>query len=185
MFRIDHQAWNLHYRKKLAIYTRPDPKEQDEASGKSIGWIKEGLLERYARRTVETYLIQRVKGSSLRVELLSDNPHIPSGNFTSFSEHTKPPKKTLVIKFRSSRFFLELLRAPSPIHALALCETESIMRVSDRDIFLDIFAAEVQQPGCVSPSVAQIIRMAGIPRSCISSSTPLEHPVDRVCQTTL
>ncbi|KAG8908917.1 hypothetical protein FRB99_000020 [Tulasnella sp. 403] len=184
--RITYQASILHFSKRLDVYPRPEPVAQlcyagdplgddnnpaerkddngaDCVAG-SIGWQKEGSLERWARNTVEAYIRHKVDELGVAVTLTCTNPLVPSKAFypTDATAHSKeldqeclstsnedcstrstvrtPTTQSLDIRSRSPAFFTLLVMAPSSLHALLLgCEAEKAFSVNDRELFLSVF----------------------------------------------
>ncbi|THG97456.1 hypothetical protein EW145_g7610 [Phellinidium pouzarii] len=93
--RIVREAARLHYRRRLDVYPRPEPRTvapaleeffveepnsvQKYADGKfgvggGVGWLPEGTLERYARRLTEDFLERRAREMGIQVILVSADP---------------------------------------------------------------------------------------------------------------
>lgn len=179
MYRITYEAWVLHYVKRLAIYPRPDPHATSgQDVGVGIGWLSEGLLERFARIIIEGYLTKQARDSDMTIELVSTVPGVPIIRFEHSYLPTDDKILKLTIEYTSPRFFLELIQAPSPRHALILCETEipePIVRVSDRELFLQVFST-VDTSSEVPRSLTQRIRALVVPLSTIP--IPSSQPID-------
>ncbi|KAI5119353.1 hypothetical protein M0805_004030, partial [Coniferiporia weirii] len=93
--RIAYEAARLHYRRRLDVYARPEPRAvapaledlfsekrnavqrgADDALGVGggVGWQSEGALDRYARRLTERFFDQRARELGLRITLVSTDP---------------------------------------------------------------------------------------------------------------
>ena len=82
--RILYEAAVLHYRRRLNVYTRPEPKPVRWTTappsalaltkGGGIGWQHPTLLERAARRTVSTFLARRADALGVRITLQPGDP---------------------------------------------------------------------------------------------------------------
>jgi hypothetical protein len=179
MYRITYEAWILHYVKRLAVYPRPDPHATSgQEVGVGVGRLPEGPLERLARSIIQGYLTKRARDSEITIELVSTIPGTPIIRFEPSSLPTDDRTRKLTVEYTSPRFFLELIQAPSPIHALILCETEvpePIVRVSDRELFLKVFSA-ADTSSELPRSLTQRIRALAIPPSTIP--VPSSQPVD-------
>ncbi|TFK48257.1 DUF1365-domain-containing protein [Heliocybe sulcata] len=168
--RILYQAWILHYKKKLDVYPRPEPKPVGEdwssigipkGDQGGIGWQHEGALEAYCRRRLETFLTARVNEVNIAVTLIPANPSLAPSHFSP----TKKDCPQLKIYYMSPRFFAMLFTCPSPAHTTWLGATEGIFSTSDGGLFLDLF--QIPHPESWSlnetPSPSQYLRVARIP----------------------
>jgi hypothetical protein len=156
--RILYQAAVLHYRRRLNVYKRPEPKPvrwTDSPSsapaltkGGSIGWQHPTLLERAARRTVSTFLERRADALGVHITL---QPGDPSAQTQRFDAHhdgadgttTKGQTRELVISYLSPRFFTLLVLAGDARTALRRGGgTAGDVRefvVSDEALFCEVF----------------------------------------------
>lgn len=177
--RILYVAGILHYAKRLDVYLRPDP--QPAAEGWSadppaggVRWLEERPLERFARGRVEAFLARRAEETETAVELVSADPRVAPRVFKPGQGAAEGA--ALTISYTSPRFFSTLFLCPSAQHALLLgCNTENIFRVSDRALFLAMFAS-----ACGSDDEArclQRMRCHGIPRT-LSLPVPNTHFLD-------
>ena len=169
--RILYQAAVLHYRRRLNVYKRPEPKpvKWTTASttttttttttanapaligGGGIGWQHPTLLEGAARRTVGTFLARRAKALGVDIML---QPGDPSAKTQSFRAHHEEPAETdsaareLVISYLSPRFFTLLLLADDARTALrrggglGVAGDVREFVVSDEALFCDVFDAD-------------------------------------------
>ena len=179
--RITYQAYRLHFQKRLDVYPRPEPvsqlrstEDRLEKDGNAIegpiepvtgaiGWQGESILERWARKRLEAFLTQNDKETS--VTLVSSDPTVPSKTFGLPSS-----KKTLVITYRSPKFFTVMIMAPSALHAVLLgSETERIFTTSSRNVFLDVFSPTQSGPThTFIRSLVKRIRLARIPAQVLA-----------------
>lgn len=177
--RIVWHAAILHYRRRLDVYVRPEPraisskvekmvpadhnKIQPAAYGElgvggGTGWQLEGLFERYARNIVENFVMRRALEMGIWVTLESTNPAYgrkcfpcdPVQEKTRDATGTPVSTNHLHIAFRSPLFFTILLSCPSAAHALLLgVDAERIFSVSDEVLFSSVFSVDDSRPSSV------------------------------------
>ncbi|KAH9984716.1 hypothetical protein BJV77DRAFT_1089086 [Russula vinacea] len=108
--RILYQAAVLHYRRRLNVYKRPEPKPVRWTTatpsstpalikGGGIGWQHPTLLERAARRTVSTFLARRADALGVRITL---QPGDPSAQTQRFGAHHDGTDRTTEGRTRGS-----------------------------------------------------------------------------------
>lgn len=187
--RILAEAWKLHYRKRLDVHIRPEPLPavRDWATGADasagglrlgggVKWLSEGLLEKYARRCLESFLDRRVNETGTTVTLIAANPAIEPKVFTS-SFHRGAPH--LTVWYLSPRFFTIMFLCPSAAHALLLgSDSEGIFHTSSRELFISTFAtvsSEATSTGRLGSR--QRLRAASVPEA-ISLTIPQRHIFD-------
>ncbi|TDL26880.1 hypothetical protein BD410DRAFT_715281 [Rickenella mellea] len=193
--RIAYQAFILHYRKRLAVYVRPEPcavepeiEKQLGAPRNSIqhigrrggglGWQREGLLERYCRDLTAKFLTRRTRETGIGVQLISANPACATMEFENTGSASASIAQ-LKIYYRSPKLFTTLLMTPSAEHALLLGQdTEKEFSVSSRDLFVAVFS----QPSCpISASrllwLVRSLRIRKIPAH-IQLALPGSHAMD-------
>lgn len=158
--RILSQAAVLHYRRRLAVHKRPEPKPvrwTTTASstaptlikGGGIGWQDPTLLETAAWRTVNSFLARRADALGVCVIL---QPGDPSEQTQRFGAHRDGEDKMnndaareLVISYLSPRFFTLLVLAGDARMALRRGgEVAGDVRefvVSNEALFCEIFDA--------------------------------------------
>ncbi|KAF9468302.1 hypothetical protein BDZ94DRAFT_1209300 [Collybia nuda] len=184
--RILAEAWKLHYRKRLDVYIRPEPfpvvqnwaAEANISSGGprlggGVKWISEGLLEGYARRSLERFLDRRVNETGVTVTLVAADSAIGSNIFTPVSHD-----RTLHLKvwYLSPRFFTIMFLCPSAAHALLLgSDSEGLFFTSDRELFLSTFSAKTTFPSRLG--FRQRFRTLPIP-DAITLAIPTRHIFD-------
>ena len=163
--RILYEAAMLHYRRRLNVYKRPEPKpvrwttappsSPAPTKGGGIGWQHPTLLERAARRIVTTFLARRADALGVTITL---QPGDPSEQPQQFNAHhdgvdgmTGGKTRELVISYLSPRFFTLLVLAGEALTALQwgrgttgdVCE----FVVSDDALFCEIFDAGTMAGG--------------------------------------
>ncbi|KAF8064031.1 hypothetical protein FPV67DRAFT_1584507 [Lyophyllum atratum] len=199
--RILAEAWTLHYRKRLDVFTRPEPLPPSTANhvasswagmrqGGGVKWLSEGPLERYARRRVEAFLHQRVEDLYIQVSLAAADPAVPDLVFLprgAALEVSSQPPPHLVVSYLSPRFFTLLFACPSPEHALLLgSDTEGIFSVSSRELFVSTFSspdtstsadAAAGRDSTPRRSTRQHLRARPVP-AAIPLHIPATHPLD-------
>jgi hypothetical protein len=179
--RILYHAAVLHYRRRLNVYKRPEPKPVRWSTapsstpaltkGGGIGWQHPTLLERAAQRTVSTFLARRADALGVHITL---QPGDPSAQTQRFDAHhggadgtTKGKARELVISYLSPRFFTLLVLAGDAPTALRRGRgTAGEVRefvVSDEALFCEIFDAGAIAEGGTTWS-ARLIRLL-LPRS--------------------
>ncbi|KAI9058807.1 hypothetical protein FKP32DRAFT_1597132 [Trametes sanguinea] len=201
--RILYHAWILHYRKRLDVFPRPDPKpaalgwgmfSPEERDGEKAahrvyggaGWQPEGIWETYARGVVERFLWRRANELSIVVSLVSGDPSVPPRTFRpSSTEERKDARTDLAIHYAAPRFFTTLLLAPSAEHMLLLGRVEGLFRVNSESLFLQAFSSS--PPTQSSPhSMTQRLRVCLVPQRFLKATgkaseegnTPHAHPLD-------
>lgn len=187
--RILAEAWKLHYRKRLDVHIRPEPlpavrnwaTEGDvSASGLRLAggvkWLSEGLLEKYARRCLESFLGRQVNETGITVRLIAANPAFEPKVFAP-SSHSGASH--LTVWYLSPRFFTIMFLCPSAAHALLLgSDSEGIFHTSSRELFISTFAmasSEATSTGRLCSR--QHLRAAPIPEA-ITLTIPQRHIFD-------
>jgi len=170
--RILYHAWILHYRKRLAVYVRPEPHPAIGAWGPSetppdwsegqggagagagaggVGWQPEGLLETYARKRTTAFLVQRARETKTRITLISGHPSVPPLTFAPVADDHGQSDDTcqeLTIWYLSPRLFTLLFLAPSSAHALLAGYTaERLFVPSSVALFSSIFTPSASSAG--------------------------------------
>ena len=158
--RIVSEAAVLHYRRRLAVYKRPEPKPvrwtttpsstaPTLTKGGGIGWQHPTLLESAAWRTVNLFLARRADALGVCITL---QPGDPSEQTQCFGAHRDGEDKMingaareLVISYLSPRFFTLLVLAGDARTALRRGgEVTGDVRefvVSNEALFCEIFDA--------------------------------------------
>ena len=157
--RILYQAAVLHYRRRLDVYKRPEPKPvrwtADPPStptltkGGGIGWQHPTLLERAARRTVCTFLTRRAGELGVHITLQPGDPAAPIQRFDGHRDGaagtTEGETRELVISYLSPRFFTLLVLAGDARAALwrgrGIAGDVREFVVSDEALFCEVFHA--------------------------------------------
>ena len=160
--RIFYEASVLHYRRRLNVYKRPEPKPVRWTTapppilaptrGGGIGWQHPTLLERAARRIVTTFLARRADALGVAITL---QPGDPSEQTQSFNAHhdredgmTGGKARELVISYLSPRFFTLLFLAGDAPTAIQWGRgTAGDVRefvVSDEALFYEVFDADTR-----------------------------------------
>uniref|UniRef100_A0A8H7XMB3 Uncharacterized protein n=1 Tax=Psilocybe cubensis TaxID=181762 RepID=A0A8H7XMB3_PSICU len=167
--RILFIAWKLHYKKRLDVFLRPEPHPAtwtpySEPSG-GVRWLDEGLLEKYARGRVESFLRARVRDIGVEVTIVAPDPNVPPLEFApDRGAASDGARQKLVVSYLSPRMFLLLCLCPSAEHALLLgCETEKVFRVSSKEVFVRVFEPARARLGAAG--LLQRLRCLGIPVS--------------------
>ena len=157
--RILRQAAALHYRRRLDVYKRPEPKPVSWtpspshspalSRGGGIGWQQQTLLERAARRTVSAFLEQRADALGVCITLRPGDPSAQTQRFVAHTDKTDEGVRELVISYLSPRFFTLLVLAGDARTALqwggpgsGLSHTTREVReflVSDEALFCEVF----------------------------------------------
>jgi Protein of unknown function (DUF1365) len=119
--RIISQAAVLHYRRRLDVYKRPEPKPVNWtaspshspalAKGGGIGWQQPTLLERAARRTVIDFLRRRAAALGVCITLRPGDPSEQVQRFSACTDGADGEVRELVISYLSARFFTLLVLA--------------------------------------------------------------------------
>ncbi|ODN80998.1 hypothetical protein L202_03107 [Cryptococcus amylolentus CBS 6039] len=142
--RTKWEAYKLHYRHKLALYPKPEPRcpfsaghfnPPEPEHGKAVGYGLQGRPlsdeEKKARRVVEEWVKRRVKELGVRLEVV----------FAYEREALSVGEgRVLSVKTADPVFFTNLLMAPSPRHFLFLA-FERLTVVSDASLFVEMFEA--------------------------------------------
>ena len=183
--------------KRLDVYPRPEPYPAVpdwDVSGQGvlprkrsggIGWLPEGLLDRYSRTLVEGFIQKRVDELESSVTLVSADPSVPRKTFEPRGD--VKIKDHLHISYLSPRFFTTLLLAPSAKHALLLGGiTERLFVASSPESFLRLFETSDSDLGMdcdlvASLSLQQRLRVWMIPEPLVGASLypiPFRHPLD-------
>ncbi|KAF8966901.1 hypothetical protein BDZ97DRAFT_1805803 [Flammula alnicola] len=183
--RILFVAWILHYKKRLDVYLRPEPMpaannwspdgKPVHAPAGGVRWLDEGLLERFARHRVESFLRRRCQETDIEVTLVPADPSALRQTFLP----VRPTTSRLTVSYLSSRFFMILFLTPSAKHALLLaCDTEHIFQTSSKDLFLDVFSTtSTSKTKFTNTQWLQRLRCQGLPSS-LSLSVPAVHYLD-------
>ena len=159
--RILYHAAELHYRRRLNVYKRPEPKPVRWTTGPSstsattkgggIGWQHPTLLERAARRIVNTFLARRGHELDVRITLQPGDPSVPTQRFDAYHDEaagmTRDKTRELIISYLSPRFFSLLILAGDAPTALrrgrGLAGDVREFMVSDEALFCEVFDAGV------------------------------------------
>jgi hypothetical protein len=157
--RILYESVVLHYRRRLNVHKRPEPKPVRwttappftlaPTKGGGIGWQHPTLLERAARRVVTTFLARCADALGVTITL---QPGDPSEQTQCFDAHhdegngmTDGKTRELVISYLSPRFFTLLVLAGDAPTALQWGRgTAGDVRefvVSDEALFCEAFDA--------------------------------------------
>ncbi|CDO68779.1 hypothetical protein BN946_scf184989.g45 [Trametes cinnabarina] len=205
--RILYHASILHYRKRLDVFPRPDPKpaaqgwgafapqERERTEGVDrvhggVGWQPEGVLETYARGLVERFLSRRADELGVAISLVSGDPSVAPRTFRpSRSDGQQHARTDLAIHYVSPRFFTTLVLAPSAEHMLLLGKAEDLFRVNSESRYLQAFApAASAAPSGQSSlySMTQRLRTILLPRRFVLAPAegtegqvvPPTHPLD-------
>lgn len=186
MARIVYVAWILHYKKRLDVFIRPEPRPASRSWGLGtdsaenlpeggVRWQPEGPFERYARHRVEAFLAENVERTGIAVTLIAGNESVPTKSFSPSDPQINGER--LTISYLSSRFFSILFLSPSASHALLLGNaTEGIFVASSRDLFIAIFSQHKEHIQR-SPSLRQRLRTRPIPPS-LPIPLPSTHVLD-------
>ena len=155
--RILYEAAVLHYRRRLNVYKRPEPKPvrwttappSTLAPGKGggIGWQHPTLLERAARRIVTTFLARRGDAVGVVITLQPGDPSEQTQRFDARHDGAdgmiEGKTRELVISYLSPRFFTLLVLAGDAPTALQCGKgTAGDVRefvVSDEALFCEVF----------------------------------------------
>ena len=165
--RILYHAAELHYRRRLNVYKRPEPKPVrwtvgpsptlTPAKGGGIGWQHPTLLERTARRIVNTFLARRARELVIHITLQPGNPSEPTQRFDAHHDvaagTTKGETRELVISYLSPRFFTLLVLAGDAPTAIrqgrGIAGDTREFVVSDETLFCEVFdAGAIAGGGC-------------------------------------
>ena len=156
--RILRQAAVLHYRRRLDVYKRPEPKPVSWsaslshspalAKGGGIGWQQHTILERAARHSVNGFLARRAHALGVCIKLRPGDPSAHAQHFDAGTDDADGKLRELVISYLSPRFFTLLVLAGDgptalrwggaggPSHATG--EVREFL-VSDEALFLEVF----------------------------------------------
>jgi hypothetical protein len=191
--RIAYQAVQLHYRRGLAVFARPEPiagpgrewvgnalggvwndvQPGKDALGGSIGWQPESCSERWARRRFEARMgaVATERGICLRIA--STDPRVPVCVLGSAAGSGR----ALEMYTRSARTWTGLLLAPSVGYALEMgSRTERWFVVSDEAVFCELWNGCGAESGWIGQVVgAMRVRMACLPGEFGPSGA---HPQD-------
>jgi hypothetical protein len=158
--RILYEAVVLHYRRRLNVYKRPEPKPVRwttalpstlaPAKGGGIGWQPPTLLERAARRIVTTFLARRADALGVVITLQPGDPSGQTQRFHARHERaagmTEGKTRELVISYLSPRLFTLLVLAGDATAALhwgrGTAGDVHEFVVSDETLFCEVFAAD-------------------------------------------
>ena len=157
--RIIYEAAVLHYRRRLRVYKRPEPKPVRwttappstlaPTKGGGVGWQHPTILERAARRIVTTFLARRADTLGVVITLQPGNPSEQTQRFDAHrdeaNEMTEGKTRELVISYLSPRFFTVLVLAGDAPTALqwgrgSTGEVREFV-VSDEALFYEVFDA--------------------------------------------
>jgi Protein of unknown function (DUF1365) len=157
--RILRHAAVLHYRRRLDVYKRPEPKPVNWtaspshgpalAKGGGIGWQQPTLLERAARRTVSAFLRRRADALGVCITLRPGDPSAQVQHFNNaYTDGADGEARGLVFSYLSPRFFTLLVLAGDGRTALRwggavdASHTNGDVReflVSDEALFHEVF----------------------------------------------
>jgi hypothetical protein len=159
--------------------------EATETVAGGVGWQPESDAETFARKRVEDFLKRRVQELGVEVTFVPANPAIPQRQFRPsrfFSDEKEKTQRKLIISHMSSTVFATLFMTPGAEHALAMGDRENQFIVSDRELFLKVFApAEEDKTTDKAMSLAQRMRMGQIPASAttvLAYPVPSSHPLE-------
>ncbi|KAH9974567.1 hypothetical protein BGW80DRAFT_1251331 [Lactifluus volemus] len=117
--RISRQAAVLHYRHRLDVYKRPEPKpvrwsassshSPALAKGGGIGWQQPTILERTARHFVNAFLARRAHALGVCIRLRPSNSSTHVQHFDAGTDGADGKFSELVISYLSPRFFTLLV----------------------------------------------------------------------------
>lgn len=191
--RIVYEAYQLHYKRGLDVFARPEPRavdpkvakqmqprvnpvQTDEGElgvGGGIGWQSEGFLDRVAKKIVEGFLHRRALETGIRVAIDSTNPTYGrkvfqplfpyEGNGPAY--HSPLEQKHCELVIQSSKVFTLLLVSPSARHALLLVQdTEKMLDVSNPELFIQIFDPSANpRSATLLQSINQLMRSLPLP----------------------
>lgn len=147
----------LHYRRRLNVYKRPEPKPVRwttapsstlaPAKGGGIGWQHPTLLERAARRIVTIFLARRADALGVVITLQPGDPSEQTQRFDARHDGARAEGKTreLVISYLSPRLFTLLVLAGDATTALRWGRGRAgdvhEFVVSDEALFCEVFDA--------------------------------------------
>jgi hypothetical protein len=149
----------LHYRRRLNVYKRPEPKPVRWATaprttlalakGGGIGWQHPTLLERTARHILTTFLARRADALGVAITLQPGDPSEQTQRFAARHDEadgmTEGKTRELVISYLSPRLFTLLVLAGDATTALhrGRGTTGSVHEfvVSDEALFCEVFDA--------------------------------------------
>ena len=176
--RILSEAAVLHYRRRLAVYKRPEPKPvrwtttpssaaPTLSKGGGIGWQHPTLLESAARSTVHSFLTRRADALGVCIIL---QPGDPSEQRQYFGAHRDGKDKMnnaaaheLVISYLSPRFFTTLLLSCDARTALRRGgEVAGDVRefvVSDEALFCKMFDAGSPRATTIATWAGRVLRL--------------------------
>lgn len=189
LIRISYQASILHFKKRLDVYARPEPRavnpniesslrkswndpQNAEGIGGAVGWQPAGLIERVSRQVVESFIQQRVEELPIEIQFLSSNSFDPPRIYKPTSLKTQ---NLLKIYYRSPRLFSIMLITPSASHALLLgSKAERIFNTSDDSLFNEFF----EPPARTRLSRLQRLRVWLLPSNAPRILYPPVHFLD-------
>lgn len=157
--RILYESAVLHYRRRLNVYKRPEPKPVrwttappstlTPTKGGGIGWQHPTLLERAARRIVTTFLARRADALGVVITLQPGDPLEQTQRFDVHHDEadgmTEGKTRELVISYLSPRFFTLLVLAGDAPTALqwgrGTADDVREFVASDEALFSEVFDA--------------------------------------------
>jgi hypothetical protein len=151
--RILYEAAVLHYRRRLDVYKRPEPKPVrwttappsalTPTKGGGIGWQHPTLLERAARRIVTTFLARCADALGVAITLQPGDPSEQTQRFDAHHDGADGMTRKLVISYLSPRFFTLLILAGDASTALQWGRGKAgdvrEFVVSDEALFCEVF----------------------------------------------
>jgi hypothetical protein len=195
--RILYEAAVLHYRRRLNVYKRPEPKPVRwitvppstlaPTKGGGIGWQHPTLLERAARRIVTTFLARRAYALGVVITLQPGDPseqtHRINAHHDRADRMAEGRMRELVISYLSPRFFTLLVLAGYAPTALqrgrGTAGDVHEFVVSDEALFCEVFDAGTiagGERGCVTWP-ARLLRLLPQPGSGGHEQHPHAHPL--------
>ena len=177
--RIVSEAAVLHYRRRLAVYKRPEPKPvrwtitpsstaPTPSKGGGIGWLRPTLLESAAWHAVNSFLARRADALGVCITL---QPGDPSEQTQCFGPHRDGEDKMnnsaareLVISYLSPRFFTLLVLAGDARTALRrggeVAGDVHEFVVSNEALFCELFDAGTSRGATIIGTwAAQLLRL--------------------------
>lgn len=206
--RILWQATKLHYSKRLDVFPRPEPFQEElsdeanpvEKGGKvgAVGWQPSSATDEWAKEKMLTFLKKRVEdlaggGRDVKIVLQSSDISQLPITITSQEASETLPQELLTITYLTPLFFTDLFTSPSIPLALSLANKITFRWKTSNDIlFLDLFQPPISDslPPSRLSNLTSKIRLAIMTWSLSFSrhpsqsshsllpSSPPPHPLD-------